>query len=85
VNGTKIGTVNPFLTGTTSAASSAAYVGNYAEEITATIQYQLWANVLSRLEFRWDHVDSNAFGASSTGALMKDSDFVIAVNLIYQF
>jgi len=30
---------------------------NKAEEITFTTQYQLWANVLSRVEFRWDHVE----------------------------
>jgi len=36
------------------------------EEATATIQYNLWANVISRLEARWDHVDSgDAFGANS--------------------
>jgi len=35
------------------------------EEATATIQYNLWANVISRLEARWDHVDSgDAFGAN---------------------
>ena len=28
---------------------------NQAQEITATVQYALWANVLTRLEFRWDH------------------------------
>lgn len=27
--------------------------------ITGTIQYDLWANVLSRLEFRWDHDAAN--------------------------
>jgi hypothetical protein len=28
------------------------------EEVTATVAYNLWANVTSRLEFRWDHADS---------------------------
>ena len=23
--------------------------------VTATVQYDLWKNVLSRVEFRWDH------------------------------
>ena len=27
------------------------------EELTATISYNLWANVTSRAEFRWDHDD----------------------------
>jgi len=34
---------------------------------TATFQYNLWANVISRLEFRWDHSldDISAFDAGS--------------------
>lgn len=65
-----------------------AYAGHYAEELTATVQYQLWVNVLSRLEFRWDHVSGDAFGYSqgaATGNLMKKNDFLLAFNLIYQF
>ena len=60
---------------------------NAAEEITATAQYQLWANVLSRVEFRWDHVEhGNAFDNSSvTGATVHDSAYLLALNLIYQF
>jgi len=56
---------------------------------TATVQYDLWANVVSRLEFRWDHADgnSNAYG----GDLAKGSPagkpdyFTLALNLIYKF
>jgi hypothetical protein len=63
------------------------YARHYAEEITATVQYQLWANVLSRVEFRWDHVDGQAFGYSqpTSGVAMKKNDFMLALNLIYQF
>ncbi len=63
------------------------YAGHYAGEITTTVQYQLWANVLSRVEFRWDHVDGNAFGYTqpSIGTPMKKNDFLLALNLIYQF
>jgi hypothetical protein len=34
-------------------------VGSYqeAQEFTATVQYALWANVLTRVEFRWDNVN----------------------------
>jgi hypothetical protein len=71
----------------------AAYLGHYAGEVTATVQYQLWANVLSRVEFRWDHVDGNAFGYGQTTTVssstysspMKKNDFMLALNLIYQF
>jgi hypothetical protein len=64
-----------------------AYAGHYAEELTATVQYQLWANVLSRLEFRWDHVTGTAFGYGqpNIGAPMKKNDFMLALNVIYQF
>ena len=63
-------------------------VHHAGEEVTATVQYQLWANVLSRVEFRWDHDAANAFGYSQgavSGAPIKDNDFLLALNLIYQF
>jgi hypothetical protein len=67
-------------------AGNAAYAGHYATEVTATMQYQIWANVLSRLEFRWDHVDANAFGYSTVNdAPIKKNDFLLALNLVYQF
>jgi hypothetical protein len=64
--------------------------GNAAEEVTATVQYQLWANVLSRVEFRWDHVEhTNVFDSqNNTGGLLtpsKDNAFMLALNLIYRF
>jgi len=63
------------------------------EEVTATIQYNLWANVISRLEFRWDHADSgNSFGNPSPNAVngagygYGDADsFLLAANIIYTF
>jgi len=52
------------------------------EEVTATVQYNLWANVTSRLEFRWDHIDSGD-GFANNGA---DADsFLLAANVIYTF
>lgn len=66
---------------------NALHPGNSAEEFTATAQYQLWVNVISRLEFRWDHVEhGNFFGANSaTGAANHANDYLLALNLIYQF
>jgi len=49
--------------------------------VTGTIQYDLWANVISRLEFRWDH-------AASGGKPFNNSDenaFLLAANIIYKF
>jgi len=51
------------------------------EEATATLSYSLWANVTSRVEARWDHVDSgDAFGLTP----VADS-FLVAANIIYTF
>lgn len=56
------------------------------EEVTATIQYNLWANVISRLEFRWDHNDSgNAFGNPSFTSYPNADSFLLAANVIYTF
>ncbi|HEY1660993.1 MAG TPA: outer membrane beta-barrel protein [Verrucomicrobiae bacterium] len=57
------------------------------EEFTATLQYNLWANVLSRVEVRWDHAEHGTpFGDSNaSGGPVKNNDFLVALNLIYQF
>jgi len=65
-------------------------------ELTATVQYDLWKNVLSRLELRWDHSLSGqqAWGNSKTtlnpdetvtvsGSLKNE--FVLIANVIYKF
>ncbi|HEY3932702.1 MAG TPA: outer membrane beta-barrel protein [Verrucomicrobiae bacterium] len=57
-----------------------------AEEFTATVQYNLWANVLSRVEFRWDHNENEGAGDSGYGATGGNhNNFMLAANLIYQF
>ena len=57
------------------------------EALTLTTTYNLWANVLSRVELRYDHVeDGNGFGFnSSVGAPNKSDSFLVAFNLIYKF
>jgi hypothetical protein len=63
------------------------------EEFTLTLQYNLWANVISRAEFRWDHADQGtAFGgdgglASSGfgGTTAVANSYELALNLIYTF
>jgi hypothetical protein len=52
------------------------------EDITATISYNLWANVISRVEFRWDHIDSGT-AFSNTGG--DANSFLVAANFIYTF
>jgi len=57
--------------------------------ITGTLQYDLWANVISRLEVRWDHAcdRSTPFGATdvNTGTGSKRNDVMVAANVIYKF
>jgi len=52
------------------------------EELTATVQYNLWANVISRVEARWDHEDASPYTFATNKA--QDS-FILALNVIYTF
>ena len=62
--------------------------------LTGTVQYDLWKNVLSRLEVRWDHAadGSDPYGGTEsfddttgTGGGGKKNNFIFAANLIYKF
>jgi hypothetical protein len=44
--------------------------------LTGTVQYDLWANVISRLEVRWDDIDSNQGSEDTVG---------LYANVIYKF
>lgn len=73
------------------AAASTAQAG-LAEKIiavTGTIQYDLWQNVLSRLEVRWDHQagghTGDAFGGNTVGSGRKKNPVLVAANVIYKF
>ncbi|MEY2466448.1 MAG: hypothetical protein QOD03_969 [Verrucomicrobiota bacterium] len=57
-------------------------------EVTATAQYDLWKNVISRVEFRWDHSNDKFFGSnsnSSFGDPTRKNAFMLAANVIYKF
>lgn len=64
-----------------------------AMALTATAQYDLWKNVISRLEFRWDHSLSGqrVWGTPRTdgeGGVLSGSlrnEWLLAANLIYKF
>ena len=57
---------------------------------TTTLQYDLWKNVLSRVEFRWDHsandqaIFGGTGGTSGTGP-NRDNAYMLAANIIYKF
>lgn len=60
--------------------------------LTGTVQYDLWKNVISRLEVRWDHslLGNDLFGGSQTkygpaGNPDLLNAFMVAANVIYKF
>ncbi len=81
-----------FGNGLSGNAMGAGSVFNKVFAATATAQYDLWANVISRLELRWDHAacggaGSTPFGgdAATGGAPNKKNEVMIAANVIYKF
>jgi hypothetical protein len=55
---------------------------------TTTVQYDLWKNVLSRVEFRWDHAASGqpAYGGVTLGdAPTKKNSYILLANVVYKF
>jgi hypothetical protein len=56
-----------------------------AVALTGTLQYDLWNNVLSRLEVRWDHATkgSGPFGGTVTPS--RKDEVMVAANVIYKF
>jgi hypothetical protein len=77
--------------------------GAYPEKVlalTGTLQYDLWRNLISRLEVRWDHAletDNDYYGGEGTGpgffglpvgagaAPEWENAWMVAANLIYKF
>ena len=54
---------------------------------TATAQYDLWKNVISRIELRWDHslTDHPTFGGTEAGAPTLANSWLLAANIVYKF
>ena len=51
------------------------------EEVTVTVEYDLWANVTSRVEGRWDHFENGTpFNNNNT-----ENAFLLALNVVYKF
>jgi hypothetical protein len=53
------------------------------EELTATVEYDLWANVTSRVEARWDH--SGKRGSGEGVDLDQTDSYGLYANVIYKF
>jgi hypothetical protein len=56
-------------------------------DVTATAQYDLWKNVITRIEFRWDHSlnDTAAFGGTIPGVPQAVNAYMLGANIIYKF
>jgi hypothetical protein len=54
--------------------------------LTGTVQYDLWKNVISRVEVRWDHSlhDIDLFGGTTDDPNLKNA-VMLAANVIYKF
>jgi len=86
-------------TTTVGAVTSQAGLAEEIFSLTGTIQYDLWANVLSRLEVRWDQqvgghpgeafagegTTGVAAGSASSDVGSDKSHVLIAANIIYSF
>lgn len=62
------------------------FAGGDIFALTGTLEYDLWRNVLSRLEIRWDHAASGGelFGGSP-GDPSRKNEYLVAANFIYKF
>ena len=68
--------------------SSADHSSADGFELTGTVEYDLWANVISRLEVRWDHADSHyssITGPTDEGYLKNQDSVGFYANIIYKF
>ena len=85
-----------YLTGDLDVGSIAALNGgtseNYSnngfmngEEVTATVAYNLWANVVTRAEIRWDHVEHGATFFTADSESQASNQIVLALNVVYKF
>jgi hypothetical protein len=54
--------------------------------VTLTADYALWANVVTRAEFRWDHAkNGDPFGNPGEVGGGSDDAYTLAANVIYKF
>ncbi len=62
-------------------------VGAEVMALTATAQYDLWKNVLTRVELRWDHSlkGNNVFGGPDTGPPNSENAWMLGANVVYKF
>lgn len=78
-----------FLDDSAGIVGDASAIGLNREKIwafTGTAQYDLWKNVITRAEFRWDHGDNGQFfGGTASGAPNRKNAYMLAAQVIYKF
>jgi hypothetical protein len=66
--------------------SSADHSSADGFELTGTVEYDLWVNVISRLELRWDHANINQSPLDINGDYLDHKNSVgFYANVIYKF
>jgi hypothetical protein len=73
-----------------SSDNAATFMARSVVETTATVQYDLWKNVLSRLEFRWDHAADGSDPYGGTGSAPpfqggKGNSYILLADVSYKF
>jgi hypothetical protein len=67
-------------------SSNTQFGGDNAEEVTFDVSYDLWKNVLTRAEFRWDHPEHYKwFSNAGSSAYDVANAYLFAVQAIYKF
>jgi hypothetical protein len=76
-----------FFTTTDAAGDVISTAPDKVMEMTLTAQYDLWKNVLSRVELRWDHSLSGdgVWGGKVTGDGSDENAWMAALNIVYKF
>jgi hypothetical protein len=86
-----------FVTGSETGGTAVPLAPDRAMELTGTVQYDLWKNVMTRLEVRWDHSLSGegvwggkvANTSDGEGGIIGDGNqrnaVAIIANVIYKF
>jgi hypothetical protein len=69
------------------AGNKEVFLADKVVAVTGTLQYDLWKNVMSRIEFRWDHAadGSNAFGGTVAGEGTRPDSYILLANIAYKF
>jgi hypothetical protein len=68
--------------------TASPFLASQIFETTFTAQYDLWKNVLSRVEFRWDHAadGTSPYGGTTTSSVGgKKNSYILLADVAYKF